>query len=315
MNSRQLQYFAAIVECASITKAARKLRIAQPALSQHISNLEHELGTDLLIRSAKGVTPTRSGDVLYQHALKILSQLQHAAIEVSNEAITPHGRVSIVLPPMLGEHIAPLLMLEVERDYPDIQLDVNEALSLDGIQFVQSGRADLGILSGNSFPPKLGTWELYQEPLFLVDSKGKHIEDETVTMVDVLKAPLVLSRQRHAIRLMLDSIAEEQGVEFNIKIQSDAFRLYRGYVRRGLAAAVWPWPTFYEMWRSGDVRARRIVEPDLERQISIAWSNDLPMSAATEVVRGMVVRLTGDLHRMGIITGELSDLFTQTSDA
>lgn len=309
MNSRQLAYFATIVDTGSITKAARELNIAQPALSQHIANLEDELGTALLIRSPRGVTTTAPGEVLYQHAQKIISQIKQATLEVKYEANTPRGEVSIVMPPMLGEHLAPRLVINVEDRYPEIDLNVTEALSLDSRRLVESGRVDLGVLAMNEPPATVETITLFEEPLFVVDAatNGDSSDESTViTFAELSEIPLVLSRKRHSVKELLEEASEKAEVDLAVRIESDAFRLYRGYVRSGVATAVWPWPSFHFMWTRGEVRARRIVEPDLRRSIHIAWPSEYPLSAASTAVKNIVVELISELHDQGVIRGELT---------
>ena len=71
---RHLKYFQAIANDAGFSRAATRLRVAQPALSRQIRALEKELGTDLLVRTAKGVVPTRAGEVLLRGAGEILGR-------------------------------------------------------------------------------------------------------------------------------------------------------------------------------------------------------------------------------------------------
>ena len=75
MDIRHLRYFLAIAELGSITRAAAQLNVAQPALSLHVKNMEAELGTQLLLRSKSGVTPTEAGHLLMQRARAILDDL------------------------------------------------------------------------------------------------------------------------------------------------------------------------------------------------------------------------------------------------
>ncbi len=75
MRFRQLRYFCKIVECGSFSRAAATIHVAQPALSQQIAELEAQMGIELLQRSARGVRPTRSGELLYREASVILRQL------------------------------------------------------------------------------------------------------------------------------------------------------------------------------------------------------------------------------------------------
>jgi LysR family nitrogen assimilation transcriptional regulator len=76
MQYRQLYYFMKIVEAGSFSQAARTIHVAQPALSQHIAELEASLGVSLLQRSARGVRPTVAGEKLYEEASSILRKLE-----------------------------------------------------------------------------------------------------------------------------------------------------------------------------------------------------------------------------------------------
>src|SRR4051794_19601907 len=98
MDLKQLRYFVAIADYGSLTKAATHLRIAQPALSLQISNLEKELHSQLLNRSPRGVTLTESGRILYRHSRLILRQLEQARKEIQVGVVAASGLVAIGLP-------------------------------------------------------------------------------------------------------------------------------------------------------------------------------------------------------------------------
>ena len=78
MNLKQLKYFVQITDSGSLSKAARILHIAQPSLSLQLKNLEEELGVTLLVRHARGVTPTDLGTMLYEQARLIVRQTENA---------------------------------------------------------------------------------------------------------------------------------------------------------------------------------------------------------------------------------------------
>lgn len=309
MNLKQLRYFVAIVEEGSFLKASKSLCIAQPALSQHIVNLEDELNTPLLIRSPRGVSSTAAGDVLYMHAKKIMAQLKQAKDDVLYEANTPKGEVALVLPPMLAPHVAPLLVQYVDRNYPDIQLRIIEARSLKVHALIESGQADIGVLAiqqhelnGNS----ISGIPMYQEPLFAVE---KLLPGEVqkrgaeVAFTNLAQSPLVVSHKKHAVRALLEKTAQEQGHNLHIKVEAESGRLLRSYVRNGVATAILPWSSQYHMWQDGEVMARRIVEPELERLIYLAWPKAFPLNAACVVVRDQLLDLAYDLYQKGIIEG------------
>ena len=93
MDIRQLRYFSEIVEAKSFTRAANRVRIAQPALGLQIRKLEDELGAELLRRHSRGVEATEAGTVLLRHANAILKQVEQARQEVMDLSGPPRGEI------------------------------------------------------------------------------------------------------------------------------------------------------------------------------------------------------------------------------
>jgi LysR family nitrogen assimilation transcriptional regulator len=98
MDLRQLRYFLAIVEEGSISNAAKRGNVAQPALSVHMRKLEAELGAQLLVRGPRGVTPTEAGDLLANRARTLLSDMERSKEEVRSLGQEPVGTVRLGLP-------------------------------------------------------------------------------------------------------------------------------------------------------------------------------------------------------------------------
>lgn len=307
MNLRQLKYFISIVEEGSFLKAAKVLCIAQPALSQHIANVEDELGTQLLIRTPRGVTATPAGEVLYLHAKKISAQLKQAQDDVRTEANSPKGDVAVVLPPMLSIHIAPRLVRMVDENYPDIQLRAMEARSLKSLAMVESGRADLGVIAGKAISKTLNTELLYEEPLFFVEKHPEHGSpkpiDDAISFREVSKRPLAVSQKSHAVRAMLEEISEQKKMPLNIKLETESTRLIMSFAASGVANAVMPWPSIYNIWEQKKITARKINRPDMVRQVCVAWPKNYPLNTASTIVKNMIVEIIEDLYNEGIIAG------------
>ena len=98
MELRQLRYFVAIVEHGSLSRAARVLHVAQPALTQQIQQLEAELGAQLLHRSAQGVLATDAGKIFHEHAQAILKQVGDARSAIMQSSAQPAGTVALGIP-------------------------------------------------------------------------------------------------------------------------------------------------------------------------------------------------------------------------
>jgi DNA-binding transcriptional LysR family regulator len=116
MELKQIRYFVAIVDYGSLTKAANQLRLAQPALSLQVSNLEAECGAQLLIRTAKGVIPTEIGKILYRHGRIMLRQLEQAREEMKSGVKTISGLVALGLPTTVTVPLAMPLVRAVREE-------------------------------------------------------------------------------------------------------------------------------------------------------------------------------------------------------
>jgi len=304
MNFRQLKYFVAIIDEGSMLKATEILRVAQPALSQHIANLEDELGVQLLVRTPRGVVPTQAGEVLYLHAKKIAAQMKLAADDVQSEADTPKGEVAVVLPPMLSPYIAPLLVERVDQEFPEIHLRIMEALSLKGGTLVESGRVDIGLLASESPRDNVNNELLYHEHLFFVekaDDGNKTKDGQPISFRDLVKRPLIVSHKQHAVRAILEKTAKKNKLGLNVKVETESPHLLRSYLKKGLGGVVLPWPSLSELYEAGEITARPIIKPDFRRQVYLAWPKSFPLSAACQAVKGVLKTLVDELIEAGVI--------------
>ena len=95
IDFKKLKSFVSVVDAGSMSRAANALRIAQPALSQHIASLEAHFKHKLLLRSNTGIAPTEAGFALYRHAQAMLKQLELAQRDVTRATASLQGQVSV----------------------------------------------------------------------------------------------------------------------------------------------------------------------------------------------------------------------------
>ncbi len=147
MELRHLRYFTAVAEELNFTRAAARLRVAQPALSSQIRDLESELQVTLFERGRAGVQLTRPGKVFYRRARAILK----AAAEASNEVRTAAGTItgSLVIGFLSGLHLnylAPVIRA-FRRSHPKVELDYLQGLQAEQLKALREGRVDIGFVT------------------------------------------------------------------------------------------------------------------------------------------------------------------------
>lgn len=307
MDLRQITYFCKIAEAGSFSAAARELNVAQPALSHHIGKLEDELGIQLLIRSIKGTELTDPGKTLYEHGKKILAQVRAAREDVLQEAAVPKGVVSLVLPPMLGRHVGPQLVRRVRQALPEVELELREGLGLRAHEMVRTGRCDIGVVATAGPPDLPGSELLYSEHLYFVRAVTEAQPPRpvgAVSLEEALRHPLVMSRERHGVRAIVEAVSRVNHLTLDITLETESSRLLIAYIVQGLAAGILPWPSIFEQLEAGEIIADRIEATNLVRQVSLLWTPGQQPTMGTRAVADELRATISACRASGIIRGE-----------
>jgi DNA-binding transcriptional LysR family regulator len=144
MDIRRLRYFVAVAEERSISRAARRLHLAQPPLSAQLHSLERELGVVLFTRHRRGVELTEAGVELAHHARRLLGDIDAVTDAVRGVGEGASGRLTLAFVPALAATILPGLLRRLREDLPAVALDLHEADRDQVTQRVTARRADAG---------------------------------------------------------------------------------------------------------------------------------------------------------------------------
>ena len=147
MDVRRLRYFVTAIEEGSLHGAAQRLRIAQPALSRRIRDLEIDLGCDLLVRGSRGITPTQAGATLYRDAVQLLAGLEDAGRRARRVGSEQGGAVRLGLMPGVRKYaFAQQVVSRHEADGADRDVAFMRAASVELAGALREGRLDLALL-------------------------------------------------------------------------------------------------------------------------------------------------------------------------
>lgn len=292
MKLIQLHYFVAIVETGSFVAAARELDVAQPALSRQISLLESELGNSLLRRGRKGATPTASGKLFYTHARSILDHLEHATTEVRTGIDSPSGEVRVALSVGTAALIGPKLVQQMSSRFPEIDVTIIDGLSHQTSETIESGRVNLGIVTGAEVLNGANTTEVLAENLYLVSKRTKRKpESGTVTFKDAVKHDLVMPGRTVHLRRYVEEVASRHRLKLKVRYEQQSLLTILSLVRAGVGSVVIGWPAIQSLWESGEIDAHRIIEPELTRIVSMAIPSNRPLSPAAKATYEMLHNL------------------------
>lgn len=292
MDLRQLGFFVRIVDAGSISKAAQVLNVAQPSLSQRVKDLEAELGTELLHRTASGVTPTDIGLMVADRARSVLRQIDHLKLEVAGATSKPQGHVAVGLPTTMALHLTVPLVQRVMTLYPAINLRIVEGMSGHIQEWVLSGRLDIALLYSAEPVPGLDLKQLLNEDLYLIAARQKHQnEPASLRLADVAELPLVLPGRDHGLRRNIERVAASANVVLQVPVEVDSLTHMKSLVGEGELLTILPWAACREEIRKGLLVARRIVAPVLRRPIVLAMARERPLSIAIRSVAQITEKL------------------------
>lgn len=162
MKLTALSALVAAVEEGSLRGAARRIGVAQPALTKLVRELERELATTLLVRSTTGVMATAQGKVLYEHACSVARELSDAVQQIEQLGGRMTGELSIGAVPLAVMLLIPETLRTFSQAFPDIQLRVREELYIAQLTNLRMGDVDIAL---GPIPEHLPAGEFQAEPL------------------------------------------------------------------------------------------------------------------------------------------------------
>jgi len=146
MELRHLRYFLAVGEALNFTKAAARLRVAQPALSRQIQDLEDEIGVDLLHRSSRGVTLTAEGKLFLEEVRELLKHADESIERVRALARGEYGELHIGYAPVPSTEILPPTLAAFQKAVPRVKVLLHDLSSDELIAGLRNGTLELAIM-------------------------------------------------------------------------------------------------------------------------------------------------------------------------
>jgi LysR family nitrogen assimilation transcriptional regulator len=297
MNLKQLEYFVQVAELGSFSKAAVVLDIAQPALSRQVRALETELHQQLFLRTGRGVALTDAGKRLFDHSVAVLQLVSHAREDLGASRDEPVGRVTIGLPPSIGRQFTLPLIDRFKKELPAARLAIVEGLSSHIVEWVTTGRVDVGLVYNPNAQPGLEIVPLLQEELGLVSFAPKDKSGVTapLPMKELSRYPLIVPERVHAMRRLLETQAALAGVKLDIAWEVSSVPSIIELVCAGYGHAVLTASGVAASSRAGDLVIRPLVEPTTTSVLCLATSAHKRATPLIQRTMQLLTTLVGKL--------------------
>lgn len=294
---RQLRSFVYAAELGSLSLAAERLNIAQPAISRHIQLLEGSLGTKLFHRDGRGMKVTARGRLLLARAAEVLREVGRIEAEFGGRDAAGREELSFAMPASVDDAVVAGLLDRVSTDLPQARIRLMSMQSDAVVMALTSGQLDLGVLAAPLRPVSgLRTGPPVEERFHLVGT-DLPAAGGTIRLREALAVPLVLPGEACELRRILGGAAAGQGLELSVAAEIDRLAVLVDLVARGKVATILPLHPFRRLLGAGIVQSAEIVDPGVYRSLVIA-------SAAGRQTDGMIECLSGFLAA-SLVAGDM----------
>lgn len=287
MELYQLGYFIEIARQRHFTRAAERLHMAQPALSQQMQKLEAELGTKLFIRGKKETLLTAAGKALLPRAEALLAQAEAAKAIVTDVGQVRGGRLVVAAIPSVSACLLPPLLHAFGQAHPRVDLRLIEDSSERVAESVASGHADLGFLQLPASKAAFESRTLLTEPFVLLVSATHALATSKDLTLKQLAGESFIFYKGRARDSALEA-CRKAGFEPRIACESGELETVRALVAARVGVAVVP-----QLAASGlprGIRAVPLRQQGLQRQIAVVWKKGGGLSPAAEELLERAVR-------------------------
>lgn len=304
MELRQLQYVLQIAKELNFSRAAEKLHIAQPSLSQQLAKLEKELGVLLFQRSTNAVELTYAGSVFVEKAQKIVDMVEQLKQEMDDISQIRKGKLIVGSLPITGSHLLPLVLPEFQRRYPEIEIVLVEETTAVLESLTSSGQTDVCLLSLPIADPTL-TWRaVIEEEICLAVPPAHPLAErderrEAVRIADLANEPFIVLKRGQGFRQISIDLCREAGFEPHIVFESGNIETVQSLVAAGMGVAFVPQMVTRNRGAELSPRYIRLAEPRPTRTLVIAYRKGRYLSKAAEAFITVMSEVLGDKNAAG----------------
>jgi DNA-binding transcriptional LysR family regulator len=283
MDLRQLEIIRAIADTGSFTAAGDKLHVSQSAISRQILLLEDELGEPVFHRIGRRIRITPAGEALLQLSHRVFQDLQDTVSTISDKRESLQGTIRLVGGMTVCLYVFPVLLSEVRRLHPHLDMKVTVGSAERSIAMLRSGGGDLGLLTLPVEASDLVAVPVLREELLLITYPTHPIaKKKTITPPDLDKQPFVLFETGSITRRLVEEFFARERIAPQIIMETENVEIIKAMVRSGLGMSIIPWQAAAADVRTKQLFCSRVAGAALERQTGWLYPkmSRLPRSVA-----------------------------------
>src|SRR5581483_5161871 len=281
MTIRQLEVFLAIAHAQSFSRAAERIHLSQPTLSEHMKELEEELGVPLFVRHSRSVSLTESGRVFEDYATRVVATLAAGRQAIAELDGLKRGSLVVGASTTPGTYVLPARIAKFREEYPGITVALRIANSRAVEERVRDGEVDLAVIGGHVLGPSercVAAGVL--DELQLIVPPNHPVKDASLSPARLARERLLIREEGSATRQATERALREAGVTFRPAMELDHTETIKRAVMAGLGVAFVSRYAVEDEVRSGRLRALPVQRMKIRRHFHVIHDERRPLSAS-----------------------------------
>ncbi|OUS78138.1 transcriptional regulator [Paenibacillus sp. MY03] len=272
MELKQLQYFMVICEELHFTRAAEKMGVSAPNISQQIRRLEEELGVLLFDRVGKTIVLTEAGAILREHGAAVFGHLEQASDAIADLKQMQGGSLSVGVLPGDADLMFNALLLDFHQSYPTISLSLLETMKVT--EQVLDRSIDVGVTIGPVIDERLTSIPLFHEEFSLAVRRNDPLAAENFIPLNRLHAlKMVMFPPDHQCRKLIDRFCMDKGFTVEPHMVTTTLSSLLQMVQSGVGACVLP-RLLLDNLHNADIKIVHLRNPTPSQDICLIYRSD-----------------------------------------
>ncbi|MEK7879004.1 MAG: selenium metabolism-associated LysR family transcriptional regulator [candidate division NC10 bacterium] len=240
MTLRQLEVFLAVAQAKSFRGATERLALSQPGLSQHIKELEEDLGAPLFDRLGRSVSLTEAGRLLEAYAQRLFATAEDAKLAIGELRGLRRGKLQLGGSTTPGIYLLPPIIGKFHARYPEIEVSLRIANTREIEREIQSNGLDLGIVGGHIAEERETCVEanIDDELVLIVPPTHRLFRRREVAPAELAKERLIMRESGSATRQVAERLLRKAGVELKAVMELGHTEAIKQGVMAGLGVAI-----------------------------------------------------------------------------
>ena len=237
---QQLRGFCYAASSGSISKAAKRIALSQPAVSQQIHGLELELETVLLVRRGARMELTHDGELLFEMAMPLIEELEHLDDEFrQRRSEVDEGHIEIAAGLSTILYFLPQYVDVFRRAHPKIEVRLQNVTGIEGMERLRTGLVDFAVGPLMSVPADIEFHPVVTyDPVVITCLGHPLVYKEKLSLQEISSYPLILPPRNLSTWTMVDSTFKKHGLSYQVAMEVGGWEVIKKYVELGLGISI-----------------------------------------------------------------------------